>query len=1581
MNMDINQVAVKQAAVKRQTLLVIAVMTIMMLWAVAAHATKYPILHNSSTANSKNYWTAPIGWGVSATSAYGRFTCQTCHSPSSTLTKNNIMRIRSSITLPTAGGATGFNRKVVYTNRTGVNSFGNDSVTYSTTHTNVCEACHTLTTVHRYNTNNGVINHMASSRQDCTGCHPHSAGFKASGCNGCHGVPPLDATIGTSSGLATPMTGYSSPGAHQQHNVDMAMACATCHNNTIMANIDNKLHIQFKINNSNYSKFSVAAGTAPFGSFSGKTLRAPFTGYSSGATKRGYRADKDLTCNTYCHASWANNGGSKSNPRWDVAADGACGTCHYVTNAAVAASAAPGSHSKHANNTGSNYGIKCAACHNVTVNTKNHVQGLAYVVFDNLSATQVGTGAATYRGSAATTSPGVASAGLAATAANYGRCNNLYCHSNGQSKGGVGILYRNTPSWGSGAIGCDSCHNNMATFANASSGDHVKHAQSGGVNYGFKCNRCHGPGYSATAVDTTTHVNKNINLQFMSSATGTVYTKGTAYAPGSAYSTCSASYCHSNGQSDNAKPAIKRVTPTWGGASSTHCGSCHNNMATFANASSGSHYAHANTSANAKYDCGVCHAGATATTPNYATHVNKEINLNGTILLAGYSKYSAAGFNPGKGYYGTCSVTSCHGSGKPTWGATSVAPVNGFPYSANLCEKCHGSSASNPFYSTAIPKVTVNTDAKVGGHFNHLSSNSKRISHSATCGDCHDVPATVTAATHLTGSAAPSFPLGGLARGLTGTVFATYSAATGSCATTYCHGDGLPKKSNALATGPKKAAIINNPRWNQPFLSATVNTAPSLADCGACHGFPPRTAAHKAVVGYQPYTASQNIPIASAGCQACHKHMNANATFNDASLHINGKVEGGDCVGCHSSANNVRIGAAGQFTMQSHHVQGRALTTADCAACHREANTDGTENTNFHKQLPGGAVDLVVWNPTMNGVNNISTRDTGSATFITYTANGKRTSIGKINNHCLGCHSSPNAGFKPFNTYSTIKYSPEARLRTAKAKTSIQSRYSSTKVVAWSQYRYSSATGATSRFGTNNKYSIKKALSAHGKAQLNQMMAWDTSQGEERSMTAAAALDYTSANSKRNVFCYDCHNSHGSDAAGVTSSYNSATGNNMGGILKSTTIGLGGYAVTYKPAARTTSYKNYSVTTRTTATFNSGASLCNDCHNNDTRKVNINKPWSITSTYSSARAIGGYWSTPYFDNYTTNNVKRTTYKGGGGTKEGIKDYTKPMGGHFGSSINGVQAGHDFEVNGLCTTCHDPHGVSQALGADRDHGIPLLKGTWVTSPYREDKADKIVKRGGGSNFSGLPNMGAVPGYHIDQNTFMTTPAPVNLGAASATGKGNRRAQAFRSFSLNSSAQSGTGMPNLAPATFAGLCLECHSQTTLTGAATSTTSKAWQSKERVHQSVAGWASTNGTNVTNKVHSYTCAKCHTAHVSKLPRLLVTNCLDQRHFGQSVSSSINSIAASTTPGNIVQSVQTSSAYGAGRFPGGGSRYSNTPGSAQNPGGWWFQTNGATNASQPGSPQYGSLCHNAANAGGATYSPINQRWNKKSAW
>ena len=69
-------------------------------------------------------------------------------------------------------------KTVVFTARTGANSFADGNTTYD----GVCEVCHTATTQH-LSTGGGVVHNPGA---DCATCHSHKTGFQPSGCVGCH---------------------------------------------------------------------------------------------------------------------------------------------------------------------------------------------------------------------------------------------------------------------------------------------------------------------------------------------------------------------------------------------------------------------------------------------------------------------------------------------------------------------------------------------------------------------------------------------------------------------------------------------------------------------------------------------------------------------------------------------------------------------------------------------------------------------------------------------------------------------------------------------------------------------------------------------------------------------------------------------------------------------------------------------------------------------------------------------------------------------------------------------------------------------------------------------------------------------------------------------------------------------------------------------------------------------------------------------------------------------------------------------------------------------------------------------------
>jgi hypothetical protein len=593
-----------------------------------------------------------------------------------------------------------------------------------------------------------------------------------------------------------------------------------------------------------------------------------------------------------------------------------------------------------------------------------------------------------------------------------------------------------------------------------------------------------------------------------------------------------------------------------------------------------------------------------------------------------------------------------------------------------------------------------------------------------------------------------------------------------------------------------------------------------------------------------------------------------------------------------------------------------------------EADAAG-KTTTYHEKKQAGTVDLVIWSGGARG-----------ATWIKYTSSGSRNQIAKLNQHCLGCHSAGGATSKPFNDGKTPQqYAWDAR--------SVGERYTTTATTAWGKYN-------STTLPVNQKDRLPKALSAHGYAAGNKM-GWNSTNGVDGAIT-----DITS---NINVNCFDCHNSHGSNTVGKTVSYTTMSSSKYnGGIFKNTTSTVGGYSVSYKASSGTAGAKT---------SYNPGADICFDCHNTKTASVG-KKPWGYNSTFNATQALFGYWDTPYFGNYTFASTKRFSYKSGNANAKAIN-----AGGHFGASKT-LNHTPTALIGGLCTPCHDPHGVTNntTYVNNQANAVPLLKGTWVTSPYREDRAPSTtnVLRGGGSKQTAMPGASNAE-YSIDQNTLQANRATTTQASGTNV--------PFGVFGTAASTSQ-----TLADTDFAGLCTRCHTKSLIVYPSNTTASAGnWKKMRRVHQTVEGWAATSGTggNVNNSKHAYTCSKCHAVHNYRLPRLLVTNCLDVKHRGRVVSGGSVATAPSngaTTAGNQI-STTNSTGQGAGRFPAGGGRFRGTKGigtssgTARFPGPWLFGT--TQTGSAAGS--YTTSCHNSGTAGGATYTPANQLWNTTSPW
>jgi hypothetical protein len=675
------------------------------------------------------------------------------------------------------------------------------------------------------------------------------------------------------------------------------------------------------------------------------------------------------------------------------------------------------------------------------------------------------------------------------------------------------------------------------------------------------------------------------------------------------------------------------------------------------------------------------------------------------------------------------------------------------------------------------------------------------------------------------------------------------------------------------------------------FGDDTIAHATSNKICEVCHS---QTSVHKY---NQPTVALHETSFGTADCTQCHKHSQG---FKPA----------GGCTICHSVSLGSRVAVVGQFSASSHHVQksGTPVTDKDCYQCHWEANEDGSINDLYHggSANPGASVKLVIY-----GAGTRPTTYAVGTTAVEYMANGSRTEFAKLNQVCLGCHSAQNNAIQPFGDGKTPKQYAWDGL-------SINERYSQMGSTTWGKYSGANVTP---------KNTQTKAFSAHGNAAANQR-GWNLTE------------TWPNTSGTVNVLCYDCHNSHGSSAAGKTASYTSAT--TSGGILKDTVAGKGGYAMTYKPQP-VAQDKN---------SRNAGASICFDCHMTQNSGTT---PWGYQNTFGSTQAILGYWEKPYWTGAAGVNPSgaqmRYPYKNAIGT----------AGGHFGAS-SGLITQTMGTIEGLCTPCHDPHGISPTLGANEAYGVPLLKGTWMTSPYKEDVAPVATNepRGGGKK-ANVMNVGSTPLYHIDQNTL-----DITTFTTQGNDEDHSKSGTAPSWNFNSTKRVTETVDQ-----FGGLCVKCHPKTFINP----TAGGAWKSVDRIHNTVKGWGG-SGANANNAVHSYTCSKCHAPHSSCLPRLMVTNCLDPTHRQQIASGGLQPIL-NTESGRRGQ--------GAGHFPGGGGGNGEEP---NYPGPWFFgSTGGSSGGSRDhdyghgdgGSPStYTRACHDNTNSD--SY-PANQRWNIKTPW
>ncbi|MDT8442159.1 MAG: CxxxxCH/CxxCH domain-containing protein [Desulfuromonadales bacterium] len=257
----------------------------------------------------------------------------------------------------------------------------------------------------------------------------------------------------------------------------------------------------------------------------------------------------------------------------------------------------------------------------------------------------------------------------------------------------------------------------------------------------------------------------------------------------------------------------------------------------------------------------------------------------------------------------------------------------------------------------------------------------------------------------------------------------------------------------------------------------------------------------------------------------------------------------------------------------------------------------------------------------------------------------------------------------------------------------------------------------------------------------------------------------------------------------------------------------------------------------------------------------------------------------------------------------------------------------------CSNCHDVHNTNKSpLAADGldPGGPPYLRGTWKSNPYKEDGAPQSGQSYSVQGTLGQPGYGygqvpranpspdnAMGGFWIDQNsgsptagwTYESSAGLCQLchsktvdtldqltgenlwigtgnGHANSVldGTGTGAANIFRTTITNNVGRQGSGGAAANPNPGAWMGFQESLATLVKGVADYAYGPRSGRESYLTPYAAGsvtvtklefaWGnSVDAATVEKGYHLFSCSKCHNPHASRLPKLMITNCLDVRH------------------------------------------------------------------------------------------------------
>jgi hypothetical protein len=193
------------------------------------------------------------------------------------------------------------------------------------------------------------------------------------------------------------------------------------------------------------------------------------------------------------------------------------------------------------------------------------------------------------------------------------------------------------------------------------------------------------------------------------------------------------------------------------------------------------------------------------------------------------------------------------------------------------CNTCHG-DFHDPTRTAPPRDASGNTSTSlitVGAHDSHLYNNDFGV---VACENCHKIPTASNAADHFSHGPQPnivkldSLAIHGIATN------ASFDTSTGTCASTYCHGNFEFKKSDAPTE--RQFAYTSDKMTGNAKTVTWTKLDGSQAPCGSCHGTPD---------GFISPVGHIKLPITE--CVACHSTVvNEKGEIIDKTRHINGQI-------------------------------------------------------------------------------------------------------------------------------------------------------------------------------------------------------------------------------------------------------------------------------------------------------------------------------------------------------------------------------------------------------------------------------------------------------------------------------------------------------------------------------------------------------------------------------------------------------------------------------------------------------------------------------------------------------------------